>query len=237
MTPTPLPPDDKPSLVPRLTRAAQATAIHQPITRACRAAVTATAPAKRIPAKRILATRIPATRIPPAHVATARRSRKQSARARPSTAHEPPGRGPAATPSAPGHPFQGPAKPLRRRPRIGPSPLQPGRCEGKGARGAPSAEPERRLPAMNTKEQSRSRHPPWPRALGDPPRPLRPPRARASPVIGRPPPTAAPRAGPASPAKPDRLARQSPRRGPENVPEQHTRGHLRSPGLRLNPHA
>jgi len=31
----------------------------------------------------------------------------------------------------------GPAKPLRRRPRIGPSQLHAGRCEGKGARGVP----------------------------------------------------------------------------------------------------
>jgi hypothetical protein len=37
----------------------------------------------------------------------------------------------------PGMPITWPAKPLRRRPRIGPSPLAAGRCEGKGAGGVP----------------------------------------------------------------------------------------------------
>jgi type I restriction enzyme M protein len=37
----------------------------------------------------------------------------------------------------PGIPITGPAQPLRRRPRIGPSPLAAGRCAGKGAGGVP----------------------------------------------------------------------------------------------------
>jgi hypothetical protein len=37
----------------------------------------------------------------------------------------------------PGFPITGPAQPLRRRPRIGPSPLAAGRCAGHGAGGVP----------------------------------------------------------------------------------------------------
>jgi hypothetical protein len=37
----------------------------------------------------------------------------------------------------PGIPITGPAQPLRRRPRIGPSPLAAGRCAGNGAGGVP----------------------------------------------------------------------------------------------------